>query len=83
MGGADQRSATRPVDGYWEQRGYDRDAWVGRSNGYWRVSGYVRRFSRSERALHWMHALGFFVLLATGLVLYLPRLFGARQRGGR
>jgi DMSO/TMAO reductase YedYZ molybdopterin-dependent catalytic subunit len=25
---------TRAVDGYWEQRGYDRDAWVGRSNGY-------------------------------------------------
>jgi DMSO/TMAO reductase YedYZ molybdopterin-dependent catalytic subunit len=24
----------RPGDGYWEQRGYDRDAWVGRSNGY-------------------------------------------------
>jgi DMSO/TMAO reductase YedYZ molybdopterin-dependent catalytic subunit len=23
-----------PVDGFWEQRGYDRDAWVGRSNGY-------------------------------------------------
>jgi DMSO/TMAO reductase YedYZ molybdopterin-dependent catalytic subunit len=22
------------ADGYWEQRGYDRDAWVGRSNGY-------------------------------------------------
>ena len=22
------------VDGYWEQRGYDRNAWVGRSNGY-------------------------------------------------
>ena len=21
--------------GYWEQRGYDRDAWVGRSNGYY------------------------------------------------
>ena len=20
--------------GYWEQRGYDTDAWVGRSNGY-------------------------------------------------
>jgi hypothetical protein len=20
--------------GYWEQRGYDVDAWVGRSNGY-------------------------------------------------
>jgi DMSO/TMAO reductase YedYZ molybdopterin-dependent catalytic subunit len=25
---------TRPADGYWEQLGYDRDAWVGRSNGY-------------------------------------------------
>ena len=24
----------RTIDGYWEQRGYDRDAWVGRSNGY-------------------------------------------------
>jgi DMSO/TMAO reductase YedYZ molybdopterin-dependent catalytic subunit len=24
----------RVIDGYWEQRGYDRDAWVGRSNGY-------------------------------------------------
>ena len=23
----------KPVDGYWEQRGYDRDAWIGRSNG--------------------------------------------------
>ncbi|HKT44690.1 MAG TPA: molybdopterin-dependent oxidoreductase [Gaiellaceae bacterium] len=23
-----------PTDGYWEQLGYDRDAWVGRSNGY-------------------------------------------------
>jgi DMSO/TMAO reductase YedYZ molybdopterin-dependent catalytic subunit len=23
-----------PDDGYWEQLGYDRDAWVGRSNGY-------------------------------------------------
>ena len=21
-----------PVVGYWEQRGYDRDAWIGRSN---------------------------------------------------
>jgi DMSO/TMAO reductase YedYZ molybdopterin-dependent catalytic subunit len=25
---------TQPADGYWEQLGYDRDAWVGRSNGY-------------------------------------------------
>jgi DMSO/TMAO reductase YedYZ molybdopterin-dependent catalytic subunit len=24
----------KPEDGYWEQLGYDRDAWVGRSNGY-------------------------------------------------
>jgi sulfoxide reductase catalytic subunit YedY len=24
----------RPAVGYWEQYGYDRDAWVGRSNGY-------------------------------------------------
>src|SRR6185437_10953814 len=33
-----------------------------------------RRFTRVERALHWANALGFFVLLATGLVLYLPSL---------
>ena len=24
----------KPASGYWEQRGYDVDAWVGRSNGY-------------------------------------------------
>ena len=24
----------RPGSGYWEQRGYDRNAWLGRSNGY-------------------------------------------------
>ena len=24
----------KPGSGYWEQRGYDNDAWVGRSNGY-------------------------------------------------
>jgi formate dehydrogenase subunit gamma len=35
---------------------------------------YVRRFSRTERALHWIHASAFFVLLGTGLVLYLPAL---------
>jgi formate dehydrogenase subunit gamma len=34
----------------------------------------IRRFSRTERALHWLHAGAFFVLLASGLVLYLPRL---------
>jgi len=37
------------------------------------VSRY-RRFSRTERTLHWANALGFFVLLVTGLMLYLPRL---------
>jgi formate dehydrogenase subunit gamma len=40
------------------------------------VSGarYVRRFSRTERAVHWVHASAFLVLLASGLVLYLPSL---------
>jgi len=37
-------------------------------------SGYVRRFSRTERALHWVHASAFLALLATGLVLYVPYL---------
>ena len=35
---------------------------------------YVRRFSRTERILHWANAVGFFFLLATGLILYLPSL---------
>jgi formate dehydrogenase subunit gamma len=35
---------------------------------------YIRRFSRTERALHWTHATAFLVLLASGLVLYLPSL---------
>jgi formate dehydrogenase subunit gamma len=34
----------------------------------------VRRFSRTERTLHWVNATGFLLLLATGLILYLPRL---------
>ena len=38
------------------------------------TAGYVRRFSRTERAIHWIHATSFFVMLATGLVLYLPAL---------
>jgi formate dehydrogenase subunit gamma len=37
-------------------------------------AGYVPRFSRVERLLHWVNALGFFFLLVTGLILYLPRL---------
>ena len=36
--------------------------------------GLVRRFTRSERALHWTLAAGFFALLASGLVLYVPEL---------
>jgi formate dehydrogenase subunit gamma len=35
---------------------------------------YIHRFSRTERALHWVHAAAFFVLLGSGLVLYLPSL---------
>ncbi len=37
-------------------------------------AGYVKRFSRVERLLHWVNAAGFFFLLATGLILYLPSL---------
>jgi formate dehydrogenase subunit gamma len=36
--------------------------------------GYVKRFSPVERLLHWANAAGFFFLLVTGLILYLPRL---------
>ncbi len=35
---------------------------------------FVRRFSRTERTLHWVNAAGFLLLLASGLILYLPRL---------
>jgi len=34
----------------------------------------VRRFSRTERGLHWIHASAFFALLATGMILYVPYL---------
>jgi formate dehydrogenase subunit gamma len=37
-------------------------------------AGYRRRFSRTERVLHWANAVFFLFLLATGLVLYLPSL---------
>jgi formate dehydrogenase subunit gamma len=36
--------------------------------------GYRRRFSRTERTLHWANAGFFLFLLATGLILYLPSL---------
>jgi len=42
---------------------------------------YVRRFTLTERLLHWVHASAFFALLATGLCLYIPALattFGDR-----
>lgn len=45
-------------------------------------AGYVHRFSKTERAIHWVNALGFFFLLTTGLILYIPRLsveVGRRQ----
>jgi len=35
---------------------------------------YVERFSPTERAVHWVHATAFLVLLATGLALYVPAL---------
>lgn len=34
----------------------------------------IHRFTLTERLLHWTHASGFFVMLATGLILYLPSL---------
>jgi formate dehydrogenase subunit gamma len=37
-------------------------------------AGYRKRFSRTERTLHWANAVFFLFLLATGLVLYLPTL---------
>ena len=44
--------------------------------------GYIKRFSKTERTVHWVNAVGFFFLLATGLILYIPRLsiaVGQRQ----
>jgi len=40
----------------------------------------VRRFTRAERLLHWVNALGFFLLLGSGLILYLPSLSVLVQR---
>jgi formate dehydrogenase subunit gamma len=44
-------------------------------------AGYRKRFSKTELTLHWANAVFFFLLLATGLILYLPSLsvaFGQR-----
>src|SRR3984957_6507065 len=35
---------------------------------------YIERFTATERLLHWVHASAFFVLLGSGLILYLPAL---------
>jgi formate dehydrogenase subunit gamma len=40
----------------------------------------IRRWGRTERAVHWIHATAFCVLLATGLCLYLPSLAEAVGR---
>jgi formate dehydrogenase subunit gamma len=40
----------------------------------------VRRFSRTERAIHWIHAGAFLVLLGSGAILYLPSLSQAVGR---
>jgi formate dehydrogenase subunit gamma len=44
------------------------------------VIRYVRRFSRTERTLHWVNAVGFLFVAATGLILYLPILSTAVSR---
>ena len=38
------------------------------------MTRYLRRFSRTERALHWVNGAAFLTLLGSGLVLYLPSL---------
>jgi formate dehydrogenase subunit gamma len=35
---------------------------------------FVARFGRTERTLHWVHAVAFVVMFASGMVLYLPAL---------
>ena len=42
----------------------------------------IRRFTGTERVLHWVHAAAFFLMLGTGLILYIPALekaLGARN----
>jgi formate dehydrogenase subunit gamma len=40
----------------------------------------IERFSPTERAAHWVHAIAFLALLATGLALYFPSLSEAIGR---
>jgi formate dehydrogenase subunit gamma len=44
------------------------------------MTRFVTRFTLTERLLHWIHASAFFVLLGSGLVLYLPSLSKAISR---
>ena len=44
------------------------------------MTRYLTRFTLTERLLHWVHAAAFFVLLGSGLVLYLPSLSRAISR---
>ena len=39
-----------------------------------RESGRLPRFTRTERAVHWVHATAFLILFGSGLCLYLPSL---------
>jgi formate dehydrogenase subunit gamma len=43
-------------------------------------AGRLPRFGRTERAVHWVHAAAFLVLLGSGLCLYLPSLAEAVGR---
>jgi formate dehydrogenase subunit gamma len=43
-------------------------------SGTRRSERLVRRFSRTERLLHWVHASAFIVLLGSGLILWVPAL---------
>ena len=40
----------------------------------------LERYSRTERAVHWVHAAAFTILLASGLALYVPSLAEAVGR---
>src|SRR5215831_3746284 len=40
----------------------------------------LARFTRTERAVHWIHATAFCILLGSGLCLYLPSLAEAVGR---
>ena len=66
--------------GYWEVRGYDVDAWVGRSNGYGEPRARIPRFTLAERLLHWLLAAAFAVLLGTGFLMSVPALEGMVPR---